>query len=167
MYNLFQTPHTNLRKNWLKEYHMSKYPHIITGIAVGTILSSKLTLNPINSLLCVSCCVLGSLLPDIDTPNSYIGRRFKLISYPIYKSFGHRTITHSLLLWTLLLIFSPMFHQGLTYGVFCISLYGGVFSHIILDLVSPIGVPVLYPVSHKRVHLIPKISKRKDYPINE
>lgn len=146
---------------------MSKTPHIIAGIAVGLLLISKLELSPIRSLLCITTTTVGALLPDIDHPSSYIGRRLKLISYLLYKSFGHRTITHSLLLWTLLLIFSPIFHQGLTYGVFCISLYGGVVSHIILDLVSPIGVPVLYPVSHKRVHLIPKISKRKDYPINE
>ena len=134
---------------------MNKSIHIAAGIITGVVLSNNLELDSLESLLCVSTTILGSLLPDIDTPYSYIGNRVKLISIPIYKLFGHRTVTHSLLVWTVLLLASPIFYQGLIYGILCISLYGGIVSHLILDTISPIGVPLLYPVHNVKVHLLP------------
>ncbi|MCI2285922.1 metal-dependent hydrolase [Colwellia sp. MSW7] len=41
--------------------------------------------------------MVGSLLPDLDHPDSTLGKRFKFISYPISALFGHRGITHSLI----------------------------------------------------------------------
>lgn len=139
---------------------MNKSSHIVAGVTTGILLSNKLELTSLQSLLCVSTSTLGSLLPDIDTPYSYIGNKLKLISIPIYKIFHHRTITHSLLMWTILLFISPTIHQGLSYGIICISLYGGVVSHLILDTISHIGVPLLYPVCNYKVHLIPRLRKR-------
>lgn len=142
---------------------MNKIAHAITGFTLGTQLAYNLQptlcLSPTQYLFCVATVTFGSLLPDIDTPYSYLGRKLKIISYPIYKIFGHRTITHSLLIWTLLLFISPLFNTGLLYGLFCISLYGGVVSHIILDIISTTGVPLLYPLCNIRFHLIPRLKR--------
>ena len=40
---------------------------------------------------------VGSLLPDIDTQHSGLGRLIKPLSGRLERTFGHRTITHSLL----------------------------------------------------------------------
>ena len=40
---------------------------------------------------------VGSLLPDIDTPTSSIGRPFFPLARWINQNMGHRTVTHSLL----------------------------------------------------------------------
>ncbi|PTC00201.1 hypothetical protein C9975_08825, partial [Thalassospira xiamenensis] len=40
----------------------------------------------------------GAALPDIDHPQSTLGKRVKFLSYPISTLFGHRGITHSLAL---------------------------------------------------------------------
>ena len=40
---------------------------------------------------------VASLLPDIDLPPSKIGRLFWWISVPLERRFGHRTLTHSLI----------------------------------------------------------------------
>lgn len=110
---------------------MNKIAHAITGFTLGTQIAYNLQpvlqLSPSQYLFCVATVTFGSLLPDIDTPYSFIGRRCKLVSYPIYKIFGHRTITHSLFIWSLLLFISPLFNSGLLYGLFCISLYGAQF----------------------------------------
>lgn len=42
--------------------------------------------------------ILGSFLPDIDHERSFIGRILFPISYPLNRNFGHRNITHSLLI---------------------------------------------------------------------
>ncbi|MGL6174902.1 MAG: metal-dependent hydrolase [Cellulosilyticaceae bacterium] len=144
---------------------MNKNTHLIAGAAVGIYLSSQLELTPIQSLLCLSFSAIGSLLPDLDTPTSYLGRRILLISYPLSKAFGHRTITHSLLFWTILFIAYPSFFKSINQGIICFATYGGVLSHILLDFISPIGVPLFYPISNKRFHLLPrtrrKLNKRK------
>ena len=41
--------------------------------------------------------VLGSLLPDLDSSKSTLGRVLPFVSLPIEQRWGHRTLTHSLL----------------------------------------------------------------------
>jgi len=41
---------------------------------------------------------VASLLPDVDLPPAKIGRLFWFVSVPLERRFGHRTLTHSLLL---------------------------------------------------------------------
>ena len=87
---------------------------------------------------------VGSLLPDIDTQHSGLGRLIKPLSSKIERTFGHRTITHSLLGMVslgilslpLLLIYSPVW----------VWLQVGVFTHILLDTANVTGVPFLYPL---------------------
>lgn len=87
--------------------------------------------------------MLGSLLPDIDHPQSYLGRRLPFLSVPIFKLFGHRGFTHSFLSLGLLTIASafywsvnPLFFGGILLGY---------FSHLLADMCTPSGVPLLYP----------------------
>ena len=40
---------------------------------------------------------LGSLLPDLDTAHSGLGRWAKPVSRQLERRFGHRTLTHSLI----------------------------------------------------------------------
>jgi len=40
----------------------------------------------------------AAVLPDIDTAASIIGKMFPFISKPLERRFGHRTLTHSLMM---------------------------------------------------------------------
>lgn len=75
--------------------------------------------------------LLGSLFPDIDHPNSTLGR-FIPLGYFI----RHRTITHSLLALAIALYANPWF------GV-------GYATHLFLDALNPSRVPMLYPYEKK------------------
>jgi len=84
---------------------------------------------------------LGSLLPDIDTAHSGLGRWVKPVSRVLERRFGHRTLTHSLLVvvacalsWLVLL--DPAALAWLLVG------YG---SHLLLDTANISGVPLLWP----------------------
>lgn len=140
---------------------MSKNIHLTFSSISALYVISKLDLPPEHSLLSLSIIVISSLLPDIDTPYSYLGRKLKPISYLIYHIFGHRTITHSLLIWTLLLIASPIFLHTTTSIIIFFSMYLGIMSHILLDMISPIGVPLLYPLTKYNFHLIPRFKKKR------
>ena len=84
--------------------------------------------------LAVGLFLIGSLLPDIDSPNSLLGRYVHL---PI----GHRTWTHSVWFFLPLVVlayFIPVLsYLGLGYGL-----------HLLMDSVSRCGVAFFYPFSN-------------------
>ena len=43
----------------------------------------------------LGCALLGSLMPDLDSPKSAPGRFLPFLSQPIERRWGHRTVTHS------------------------------------------------------------------------
>lgn len=91
----------------------------------------------------IGMLLLGSVLPDIDQPQSIIGKILFFLSYPINRMFGHRTLTHSFLLWIIILII------GTTLKINTMWLCLGAFTHILLDCLNMSGVSALYPLSEK------------------
>ncbi len=87
--------------------------------------------------------VIGSLLPDIDTTSSGLGRFVKPISSLIERRFGHRSITHSILGTVIFGVLAyPLARANMIAWWFLII---GILSHIMLDTLNIIGVPLLYP----------------------
>lgn len=126
---------------------------VFAGAAVGVILYQSPEITGeilLSSGVVVATTMVGSLLPDIDHPESFLGRRLRWISKPIYGWCGHRTLTHSLFFMigvTNLLSFYQHEEVGLGLGV-------GILSHILLDFMSlGSGVALLYPIYPKRIYL--------------
>ncbi len=82
-----------------------------------------------------------SLVPDIDTPESKIGRRIPVIPTLINTLLGHRTITHSML--TMLGIFAFLKQYSLQIGIAWLI---GFSCHVILDILTPQGVQFFWPI---------------------
>ena len=118
---------------------MQAKTHITTTLALGLPLMS-LT----NELTFVNVGVLavGSLLPDIDHPSSYLGKRHKMVSGVTNKAFGHRGITHSLLGFILIGIIVNLTDR-IEDIVFWLML--GYLLHLLEDSFSQRGVKWLYP----------------------
>lgn len=119
--------------------------HMTGGIVFGALLAPQLTTGDITAqTVFIACAGVGGLLPDIDSIHSKLGRVFMPVSATIQLIFGHRGIFHTLLLPALLFgimtIFLPI------YGVYYIPLLVGYISHILLDMLTPEGVPLLWPV---------------------
>ena len=62
--------------------------HLLFGMFLGLLVLP--ILNPNNSILFVMLVLIGSALPDIDHPNSKVGKWFK----PIGWLFEHRGFFH-------------------------------------------------------------------------
>ncbi|RUQ75676.1 metal-dependent hydrolase [Azospirillum doebereinerae] len=127
--------------------------HIIVGTATWTWLSARFGLPALDPLA-LGMAVLGSLAPDIDHPKSALGSRLKPISVPISIVFGHRGITHSLLAvgacaWVLL--------ESGVYTRFTAPFLVGYIMHLAGDLLSPAGLPLLYPLKRRRTFALPII----------
>lgn len=143
---------------------MNKTTHIIggvtAGIAVNQYIVPKITATStpesfIGVASVMAGAFLGSVLPDIDHKNSFIGRRLKVISFALHHTVGHRGLTHSPLfiiaLSTILSLFVLQL-SGFTKLIsflFVLGLFFGMLSHLIMDSLTKGGIPLLYPFSKK------------------
>jgi len=92
--------------------------------------------------------LIGASLPDVDYPDSTVGKRVKWLSWPIYVAFGHRGITHSAIA---LFLFAWGYYAT---GMDVIAWLGiGWALHLVGDFVTDSGIPLMWP-SKKRHHFI-------------
>jgi len=107
--------------------------------SVASYFHNNGALNPyLFAGLCVSFFVLGSLLPDIDSPYSTIGR---VVHVPV----EHRTWTHTI--W-----FVIAFGIGSIWFRPLIWLAFAFFFHLFWDNFSRSGICFIYPIVKKRKH---------------
>jgi inner membrane protein len=85
--------------------------------------------------------LLASLAPDIDHPQSYLGRRLPFISGPIARVFGHRGITHSLLAVAGCLYLMSRYRVADHWSV---AFAFGYLSHLLADFLTHTGIPLLW-----------------------
>lgn len=107
------------------------------------------------SFIPVIISLISAILPDIDEPQSYIGRRLRLISNIFKALFGHRGFTHSILS---MLIFGFIFYLSfVNTGIFPFYYIWyfviGYSSHLLGDLVTKSGIPLFSPFSSKKIAL--------------
>ena len=117
--------------------------HMIIGCGVGILISSGAGIAP--AIAGGFIGALAGLLPDIDHPNSRINRTFfgMIVGLP-FRLAPHRTITHAI--WIPLALVAV----ALTYPHWAtITIAGAYVSHILADMITPRGVPLLYPVSRR------------------
>ena len=116
--------------------------HVIVGLATWIAAAPMLHLPSLDPVY-LSLVVLGSLLPDIDHPKSWVGRRTRPISTAIASTFSHRGITHSAIagvgLTTLLL------HAGYRRARGS-ALVIGYLSHLAADMLTPRGLRLAWPL---------------------
>lgn len=123
---------------------MIERTHVVTSIALSAAFASAISYPFTVSF--VAGVTLGSVLPDIDHPKSFISRHSFGVGKIIHKKFGHRGITHSLVTWfVLFIILLLIVPNSFTLGV---SL--GYLLHIIEDFFSVSGVPLFLPIDGKR-----------------
>lgn len=91
---------------------------------------------------------VGAMLPDLDHPESALGRRLVLISVPLSACVGHRGVTHSLLAVAMLLsvlVAVSTLPAYIHLQWLIAPLIIGYLSHILGDGLTPSGVPLLWP----------------------
>ncbi len=111
---------------------------------------------------------IGAVLPDIDEPNSSIGRRTLFISYFLNKMLGHRGLTHKFIVVPALLFLTLFFWNNFIPGtaLIMVGITFGVLFHQFGDFIA--GDPIhkggiedyFWPFiakKHKKTQLIPRI----------
>ncbi|CUX97277.1 metal-dependent hydrolase [Candidatus Hoaglandella endobia] len=94
----------------------------------------------------ISGAVLTCLLPDLDHPKSLLGQRLFWLSVPIAYIFGHRGFTHSFMaIIAGILFFTLCLPQEFIPLDVYYAMIIGYSSHIMADILTPAGVPLLWP----------------------
>lgn len=115
---------------------VSTYTTVCLGVSAMTDMAISVPLFVSG----ISAAAVGSLLPDIDTPHSLLGRVVPSVSRLIERVFSHRTITHSFLFVLLFVALAFLIPSHFT-TVLAIA----VFLHIVVDSFSRMGVLWWYP----------------------
>lgn len=116
--------------------------HLAVGLAAWAWAAPKLGLA-VHDPAGVALAMAGSLLPDVDHPGSWVGRRVRPVSDVICSVLGRRGFTHSLL--AAALCAAALRHRGPARGLLC-PLAVGYLSHLAADLLTPRGVRLAWPL---------------------
>ena len=114
--------------------------HIVVGCALWAVSARLLGVEAAEPAA-LAAAALGALLPDIDHPQSWAGRKMKIVSVPLSLLVGHRGVTHSALaVLAGLAVLAVIGMGGLLAPVVV-----GYLSHLFADSLTPSGVPLLWP----------------------
>lgn len=135
--------------------------HISLGLLGGIVaypLAQKFgTTKEFYLTLLLPLVLLGSLLPDIDEPCSFIGRKFPAISRIFSISFSHRGFTHFLIFPLMFVALGAIFaHAIITPCLFALAY--GIFLHQVGDMLTISGIPhYFFPLFRKKAVLLPQM----------
>lgn len=132
---------------------MSGANHIVGGTVFTGIYLSMWDTNVFSQPLFLFFTAFFAVLPDIDHTKSPIGTLFYPIAKYLDKKHGHRTITHSLICYVLLIILVGSIERIISDKRIITSIFIWSYgSHLILDMITKQGVPLFYPF--KKIHVL-------------
>ncbi len=123
---------------------MMAHTHMAFGLLFG--LLSISFIHPANKYLFIGIVIFSSLLPDLDHPQSKLGRKF-FLSKVFNMLFGHRGFFHAIWIpigvWLIL-----SFGFGISYGA---AVFVGYFAHLFSDGLTKAGVNLVHPLHQLRL----------------
>ena len=116
--------------------------HVLLGASAWIAAAPFAGLPALDPVL-LGLAVAGALLPDVDHPRSWVGRRARPLSAVLAGALGHRGVTHSLLAvgvcaWGASAKGAP----GWTVEPLAV----GYLSHLAADMLTPAGLRLLWPL---------------------
>ncbi|MCP4288694.1 MAG: hypothetical protein GY792_30440 [Gammaproteobacteria bacterium] len=122
--------------------------HILAGLVI---LSWVASLTGHVSIGLVIVVVVASLLPDIDSSQSLVGRAAGPVSEWIEHHYGHRTITHSIWIAAIIGLVSWFWFPAPDWWV----VWAAWLSHLIIDMVVGVrGLPLFWPLTDRHFYII-------------
>lgn len=115
--------------------------HVALGLAAWLVAAPLLHLAPLDPLS-LGLAVAGSLLPDVDHPKSWVGRRTRPVSSILAAALGHRGITHSAI--AVLVLVALLSRAGYQRGTVS-ALAVGYLSHLAADMLTSRGLRLAWP----------------------
>lgn len=143
--------------------------HISGGLCAALLFASMTRLSPIPAVITVAAGMIGGLIPDLDHGKSTITKKTGIIGFFFSRAFKHRGVLHTPIVYLLLcgilvkMLPSAVWLHYLLYGLLC-----GELSHLFLDMLNPSGIPLLWPITRRKISLLPiQTGGKADYLIGK
>jgi len=117
--------------------------HFIGGALAALYIAPRA--DPVTTLVAAAAGALAALLPDIDSPESFLGSRIPVLPSVVRMTVGHRGPLHSLVCAGVVLLLASMFLKS-GYAHLIPMIVAGYLSHLVMDSLNPQGVPWLWPM---------------------
>ena len=133
--------------------------HLSAGILTGEIMICAMNqFDQTSTILLIGTTAIGSLLPDIDHPQSMVSKSGKItknLSSSVSAVTQHRGFTHTPVFTALVMFILFMVLRVYTnYAeMAAFGLGAGMVSHLILDTLNENGIMWLCPIVPKRLHV--------------
>ena len=127
-----------------------------TGLLAGASFACMLEFSLIPTAITVAAGAFGGLLPDLDHRKSTITKKLGVLGFCSSRLFRHRGVLHAptfyfvatAVLW--LFVSESSYLQFVIYGLLV-----GELSHLLLDALTPKGIPMLWPFYRRHISLLP------------
>ena len=130
--------------------------HLCAGVCAGTAFALWADLPLAQAGIAAAAGLIGGVIPDLDHRKSKVTQKTGLLGFFSSHLLKHRGILHTPIIYIILsailtLSFedSPMIHAAI-FGAFV-----GELSHLFLDMLNQSGIPLLWPITRKRISLLP------------
>lgn len=127
--------------------------HFLLGASAGLLLAGHTDLK--TAAVSAGIAGVAALLPDLDSPDSWLGRKVPVIPWLLKGTIGHRGPMHSLLGVTVtlaLMVFVLRFWlpPAVVWGDLVPLMAAGMLSHLAGDTIAPPGgIPWLWPAKYR------------------
>jgi inner membrane protein len=135
---------------------MRSLTHVLFTIAILLFYMDHFTLQ--SPILFILLTIFATLIVDIDHAHSKAGKLLQPFSYILKWLFGHRGLLHSILVPICIFLILTF----LNYSEEAIAILIGYTSHIAMDLLTPAGVRIFYPLKFK-IHGPIKVGSWAEY----
>ncbi len=136
--------------------YMQGRTHLALGIMSGIILSYHYGNSASDALFIGGGCIVGSILPDIDSKTSIVSKKMPVGSFFTRILCGHRGMMHTpfnlIILWTIFGLLNMIFHIPV---MFMLSMTIGYLLHLIQDSFTKRGIMWLYPFKDNYYRIMP------------
>lgn len=150
-------------------------------ICADLILGTNLSLENLTIASAMATTgALGGFFCDIDTKTSTISKKLPITSFILNFFVKHRGITHTYIPYIIggIALFFPasilsLLFMGVTrflnysilaiYILLTIAFLAGITSHLILDMITTEGVPLLYPIYKKKISIARFTEKKNSH----
>lgn len=131
---------------------MNGRTHLVIALAAGVAVASVAPPDMAMRAMVIATAGVGGLLPDVDHPKSIISGYLPGVGGAVRLVASHRGPTHSLFFVSTILAVLFALHAP---QWIIAAAAGGLVSHILADMLTVAGVPILLPVSRRAFRLAP------------
>jgi inner membrane protein len=130
---------------------MMGYTHALLGAAAGALYAYSTNATNEQAVIMIASATFTALLPDIDHPQAPLRRKLGAVGNVGLFWLKHRGITH-----TLMALLIVALGAAVVLPHMIVPIVAGYASHLIADMLTKSGIPLLEPIRRDNLHLLPK-----------